>query len=30
MDLQTYIKEKKYIFWYVSDLSKLSDEAIVE
>lgn len=30
MTLQSYIKDKKYIFWWVSDLEKLSDEAIVE
>ncbi|MDD2487622.1 MAG: hypothetical protein PHS92_04615 [Candidatus Gracilibacteria bacterium] len=28
--LQTYIKDKKYIFWYIRDISELSDEAIVE
>lgn len=29
-NLKDYIKDKKYIFWYVSDLSKLSDNAIIE
>lgn len=30
MTLQSYVKDKKYIFWYVKDISKLSDEAIIE
>lgn len=30
MTLQTYIQDKKYIFWYVKDISQLSDTAIIE
>jgi len=30
MTLRLYIQDKKYIFWYVKDVSELSDEAIIE
>lgn len=30
MTLQEYISDKKYLFWYVSDTSELSDEIIIE
>lgn len=30
MTLQSYISDKKYICWYVSDIEKLSDDAIIE
>jgi hypothetical protein len=28
--LQAFVQDKKYIFWWVWDCSKLSDEAIIE
>lgn len=30
MTLQSYIQDKKYLFWYVSDTTSLSDESIIE
>jgi hypothetical protein len=30
MTLQSYIQNKKYLFWYTPQLDSLSDEAIIE
>jgi hypothetical protein len=30
MDLKEFIKERKYLFWYINDFDSLSKESIVE
>jgi len=30
MSIGSFVKEKSYLFWYVKDLNKLSNESIVE
>ncbi|MDD5752966.1 MAG: hypothetical protein PHI45_02700 [Candidatus Pacebacteria bacterium] len=30
MTIQEFIKERKYLFWYIKDLESLSKESIVE